>query len=83
VPVALRNEAAGEHAAACAAASAAADCGERFGDRDLLSLGMQAQGRLLIKQRRVAEGLALLDEAMLAATMGSCRRSSPASSTAV
>lgn len=41
--------------------------GRRFGDDTLVALGVFFEGRALIKQARVAEGLALLDEAMLAA----------------
>jgi DNA-binding CsgD family transcriptional regulator len=70
MPVVLRNEASGNHEEARAAAAAAAELGERFGDVDLFCLGTQAEGRLLIKQRQVAQGLALLDEAMLTATTG-------------
>ncbi|HEY1370738.1 MAG TPA: LuxR C-terminal-related transcriptional regulator [Gaiellaceae bacterium] len=70
MPVVLRNEASGNHEVARAAASTAAELGERFGDPDLFCLGTQAEGRLLIKQRQVAQGLALLDEAMLTATTG-------------
>ena len=42
----------------------------RFGEPDLLALAMQSQGRNLIKGGRVEEGLALLDEAMVAAAAG-------------
>src|SRR5262249_62160110 len=70
VPVAMQHEAAGDHEAAYAAASAAAELGERFRDMDLFSLALHTQGRALIRQGRVAAGLALLDEAMLPATAG-------------
>jgi DNA-binding CsgD family transcriptional regulator len=43
------------------------DLGRRFGDETLVALGGFFEGRALVKQARVAEGLALLDEAMLAA----------------
>jgi DNA-binding CsgD family transcriptional regulator len=43
---------------------------ERFGDQDLFALTAQDQGILLIEQGRVRDGLALLDEAMLAVTAG-------------
>ena len=36
--------------------------GERFGDRDLFAVAIQAQGYMLIKSGQVREGLALLDE---------------------
>jgi DNA-binding CsgD family transcriptional regulator/tetratricopeptide (TPR) repeat protein len=43
------------------------DLGRRFGDDTLVALGMFFEGRARVKQARVREGLALLDEAMLAA----------------
>jgi DNA-binding NarL/FixJ family response regulator len=43
------------------------DIGRRFGDDTLCALGVYFEGRSLIKQARVVEGLALLDEAMVAA----------------
>ena len=48
----------------------AAAIGERFGDADLFALSAQDQGILLIRLGRVAEGLGLLDEAMVAVTAG-------------
>src|SRR5262249_49756765 len=44
--------------------------GDRFGDRDLSTLGLQGQGRALIRKKEVARGVALLDEAMVAVTAG-------------
>lgn len=43
------------------------DLGRRFSDPTLVCLGVYYEGRARIKQARVREGLALLDEAMLAA----------------
>ena len=43
------------------------EIGRRFGDETLCALGVFFEGRALIKQARVAEGLALLDESMVAA----------------
>ena len=43
------------------------ELGRRFRDDTLCALGVFFEGRALIKQARVAEGLALLDEAMVAA----------------
>ena len=62
--------AAGDHDAALATAAEAAAIGERFGDPDLFALAAQDQGILLVELGRVAEGLALLDEAMVAVTTG-------------
>lgn len=64
--VAMRQEANGELHAWCETARAAADVGERFGDPDLTALAVHEQGRALTKLGRVQEGLALLDEAMVA-----------------
>jgi tetratricopeptide (TPR) repeat protein len=43
------------------------DLGRRFGDPTLAALGVYFEGRVRVKQARVPEGLALLDEAMVAA----------------
>ncbi len=53
--------------AAVTAARRMQDLGRRHGDDTLVALGGFFEGRALIKQARVREGLALLDEAMLAA----------------
>jgi tetratricopeptide (TPR) repeat protein len=42
--------------------------GERFGDMDLVAATRLAQGRTLLRTGKVKEGLALLDEAMVAVT---------------
>jgi DNA-binding CsgD family transcriptional regulator len=68
LPAVLRHKASGEHEAAHAVAAAAAEIGERFGDADLLTLAVHEQGRALVRQGRMEEGLALLDEAMVAVT---------------
>ena len=66
----LRHEANGNWEAAYAAATEAAEIGERFDDADLLALAMHEQGLMLVKQGRVEEGLGLVDEAMVAVTTG-------------
>jgi DNA-binding NarL/FixJ family response regulator len=65
-----RRMADGDAAAALEAASSAAAIGERFAEPDLSALARHLQGRVLIQQGRAAEGLALLDEAMVAVTSG-------------
>ena len=70
IPVAVRHEVAGEYKAAHDSCAEAAAIGERFGDADLFALALHAQGTALIKWGRVDEGLALLDEAMVAVTGG-------------
>jgi DNA-binding NarL/FixJ family response regulator len=68
LPVMFQHEAAGDFAAAAAVAADAVRIGERFGDRDLFALAVHGQGHMLIRDGRVREGLALLDEGMLAVT---------------
>lgn len=70
IPVVEQQIAAGEREIAFASAGRAADLGERCGDRDLVACARHQQGRILIEQGRVEEGLALLDEVMVAATAG-------------
>lgn len=57
-----------EGIAACAADITA--YGRRFGDPDLLAMGLSSQGRVLLYQGAVREGLALFDEAMLGIAAG-------------
>jgi len=59
---------AGEGAAAGAAASEAAAVGRRFGNRDLCALALLLEGQAATIDARVPEGLALMDEAMVAVT---------------
>jgi DNA-binding CsgD family transcriptional regulator len=70
LPVSIQSELAGDYEAAYSAATEAAEAGERFRDMDLFSLATHQQGLVRIKQGRVGEGLALLDEAMLSAIDG-------------
>ena len=70
LPLVFRQEASGELEAAARTAAEAAAAGERFGDADLFALAAHEQGHVLIRLGRVREGLALLDEAMVAAVAG-------------
>ena len=70
LPAMFRHEAAGELEAAAATAGAAGAIGERFGDADLFALCAQARGTYLVMLGRPEDGLALLDEAMVAVTAG-------------
>lgn len=58
----------GDHEAAYATATRAAEIGVRFGDPDLTALAVHHQGRALLSQGQVRAGLRLLDEAMVAVT---------------
>jgi ATP/maltotriose-dependent transcriptional regulator MalT len=68
LPLVFRHEATEDFAAATAVADDAVHIAERFGDRDLFALAVHAQGYMLIKDGRMREGLALLDEAMVVVT---------------
>jgi DNA-binding CsgD family transcriptional regulator len=70
MPVSFQHEVSGDLEGAAATAAAAAEIAERFGDRDLFALAVHVQGSVLAKSGRVAEGLRLLDEAMVAVTAG-------------
>ena len=70
LPAMMRHEAAGDLEAAAATAVAAVAIAERFGDADLLALALHTHGRVRIRQGAVQEGLALLDEAMVAVVAG-------------
>src|SRR5262245_54103311 len=70
LPVSNRHVESGDFAAAYTAAAEAAAIGERCGDRDLATFARTLQGRNLLRMGKVDEGLALMDEAMLAATSG-------------
>jgi DNA-binding CsgD family transcriptional regulator len=70
LPRVFRCTAAGDHAAARAAAAEATEIGDRYNDHDLGALGRSFEGRALIRQGRLTDGLRLLDEAMVAVTAG-------------
>jgi DNA-binding CsgD family transcriptional regulator len=70
VPIAFQRQASGDHNGAFAAAVDAAAIGERFGERDLVTVAVHFQGLLRIQQGRVEEGLRLLDESMVAVVAG-------------
>jgi ATP/maltotriose-dependent transcriptional regulator MalT len=68
MPVAIQREAEGDVDGAAETAASAADAARRFGDPDLFALALFTQGDVLARHARVREGLALLDEAMVAVT---------------
>ncbi|HEY5952422.1 MAG TPA: LuxR C-terminal-related transcriptional regulator [Kofleriaceae bacterium] len=70
MPVAEQYLGEGNHEAAHAAASQAAQIGEQFGDADLIACARHLQGRARIEAQQLRAGLALLDEAMVAAVAG-------------
>src|SRR5215208_5497382 len=70
LPLIFQHEANGDLEAAWHTAAEAAELGERFDDGDLFALAVHAEGHMLIKHERIRDGLALLDEAMVAAVSG-------------
>jgi tetratricopeptide (TPR) repeat protein len=70
IPVSFQHEASGDLEGAIATAAAAVEIGERFHDADLVALALHVEGQYLVQTTRVAEGLARLDEAMVAVTTG-------------
>jgi len=70
MPQVFRHEAQGEFEAGAAVAARAAAIAERFADPDGFALATHAQGNLLARAGRVQEGLALMDEAMVAVIAG-------------
>ena len=61
----IRSALAGDPAAALGAFAEAVKTGERFGDRDLVTMARMGQGRALIRSGETARGGALLDEVMV------------------
>ena len=61
---------AGDTDRAVEAAKKALDIGMRFGDRDLQAYGLLIEGSSLVQKGEVTKGLALLDEATVAAVSG-------------
>jgi len=70
IPSAIRRIVQGDPAAGHAAFTQAAEIAVRFDDRDLASLACDGRGRALVCLGRIAEGVALLDEAMVAVIAG-------------
>jgi ATP/maltotriose-dependent transcriptional regulator MalT len=60
----------GDGAAAHATFNQAAEIGDRFGDPDLAALAQHGRGQALIMLGEVADGMAVLDEVMVAVTAG-------------
>jgi DNA-binding CsgD family transcriptional regulator len=70
VALALRHLFAGDAAAAHGPFDQAASIGERFGDPQLVAFGRLGLGESLIRTGQAAQGVALLDEVMVAVTTG-------------
>ncbi len=70
IPTAIQHIVQGDPSAGHAAFTQAAEIANRFGDRDLASLACSGRGRALICLGQIAEGVELLDEAMVAVIAG-------------
>jgi DNA-binding CsgD family transcriptional regulator len=70
VALALRHMFAGDLAAAHAPFAEATKIGERFGDSQLVAFGRLGLGETLLRSGQAAQGVALLDEVMVAVTTG-------------
>lgn len=70
LPVALQSIAEGDAATAHATFDQAGKFGDRYHDPDLVTLAGLGKGQALIRLGETAEGVALLDEAMVAVTAG-------------
>jgi DNA-binding NarL/FixJ family response regulator len=70
IPAAIQRIVKGDPAAARETFGHAAEIAGRFADRDLLALARHGRGRALIRLGTVAEGVALLDEAMVSVVAG-------------
>ena len=70
IPEAERQFGEGDFAGAFATAGRAGGMGQRCRDRDLVAVAAHIQGHARIREGRVRDGLALLDEAMVGVTAG-------------
>jgi len=70
IPVALQYLGKGDPEIAYATFEKAAGIGDRFNDLDLITLSRLGRGQSLIPQGKIAEGVTLLDEAMVAVDSG-------------
>lgn len=70
IPVAFQHVVAGDYRGAQRAAARAAAIGRRAADADLVAFALVLHGRAMVREGRVGEGLALLDEAMVAVVAG-------------
>ena len=70
LPAGIRAAMSGEGEKAYAVFQSAEEIARRFGDRDLAAFARHGQGRALIELGRSVDGVALLDEAMVAVIAG-------------
>ena len=70
LPAALQTLAQGDAETAEGIFARATEIGDRLDEHDLMNLGRLGRGQALIQLRRIDEGLALLDEVIVAVTAG-------------
>lgn len=70
MPMAIRRIMEGDVAAACALFQQAEEIGRRYADSDLVTVARHGVGRARIRSGDITEGLALLDQAMVALEAG-------------
>ena len=70
VPVAIRATDEGDYATAYATFTKAGEIAARFGARELATMAQYGRGQALIGSGRTADGVALIDEAMVGITSG-------------
>jgi ATP/maltotriose-dependent transcriptional regulator MalT len=70
IPSAIQRIVQGDPAAGHTLFNQAAEIARRFADHDLASLACHGRGRALIRLGHIGEGVAVLDEAMVAVTSG-------------
>jgi DNA-binding CsgD family transcriptional regulator len=70
IPRMFELEMGGDPEGATATAAEIMRIAEEYGDADLLALGAQSRGHLMVQHGHVKEGVALLDEAMIAVADG-------------
>ena len=70
LPQVMQHRMTGSYQDAYDTAALAVELGTRFREADLLAFAVYEQGHALLKLGRVADGLALMDEAMVAVTSG-------------
>jgi DNA-binding NarL/FixJ family response regulator len=70
LPDAFLSIFAGDTASAYERFAKATTIGDRFGDKDLMTIALNGQGRALIRGGDLKQGLTLLDEAMISVTSG-------------
>jgi len=70
LPAVYRYLGEANNAKAEATAKQAGEIGERCNDNDLIAMARNLQGRAMLRQGRIEEGLALLDEVMITVTSG-------------